>query len=102
VAYLEGERTDFRDVDVALPLPTDQRAVLEAVRQLPFGEAVSVEKLTRMTPGLDAGEDDDLSVTREALAANPAPLLIPDHRVRDGPGGAPADVEQKLRTLERL
>jgi methylated-DNA-[protein]-cysteine S-methyltransferase len=39
---------------------------------------------------------------REALAANPVPLLIPDHRVRDGPSGAPPPVEQKLRAVEGL
>lgn len=101
-AYFEGKRDDFRDVDVALTVPTDQRAVLEATRQIPFGESVSVEQLARMTPTLDASDDDDQMLVREALDANPAPIVIPDHRVRDAPSAAPPEVEQKLRSLEGL
>ena len=101
-AYLEGEREDFESVEVALTVPTDQRAVLEAVRGVPYGEDVSVAQLARMTPGLDPEDDDDQRLVREALAGNPAPLLIPDHRVRDGSSAAPPDVEQKLRSLEDL
>ena len=101
-AYLEGERETFDDVTVALTVPTDQRTVLEATRTVPYGEQVSVERLARMTPGLDADSDEDHDAVRAALAANPAPLLIPDHRVRDGPSGAPPEVEQRLRSLEGL
>lgn len=101
-AYFEGARDDFRDVDVALTLPTDQRAVLEAVRAIPYGESASVEQVARMTPDLDASDDDDQRLVREALAANPAPILVPDHRVRDGPSAAPPDVEQRLRSLEGI
>ncbi|PSP81596.1 cysteine methyltransferase [Halobacteriales archaeon QS_1_68_20] len=100
-AYLEGETDDFRDVSVALTLPTDQRSVLEAVRQVGYGEDVDVAALTRATPGMDA-DDEDQRLVREALAANPAPLVIPDHRVRDGPSAAPPEVEQRLRSLEEL
>lgn len=101
-AYLEGAEDDFADVTVALTVPTDQRGVLETVREVPYGEQVSVEQLTRMTPGLDPDDEDDAVVVRQALADNPAPLLIPDHRVRDGPSAAPAEVEQKLRAIEGL
>jgi len=101
-AYLEGERETFRDVDVALSaaLPTERRDVLLAVREVPYGEQVSCGELARMTPGLDP--DDDLQLVRTALAENPAPLLVPDHRVRDGPSAAPPEVEQRLRSLEGL
>ncbi|WP_254537452.1 methylated-DNA--[protein]-cysteine S-methyltransferase [Halomarina litorea] len=101
-AYLEGEREEFDDVAVALTVPTDQREVLETTREVPYGEQVSVERLTRMTPGLDASSDEDHDAVRTALAANPAPLVIPDHRVRDGPSGAPPEIEQRLRALEGL
>jgi methylated-DNA-[protein]-cysteine S-methyltransferase len=101
-AYLEGEKDDFSDVEVALTMPTDQRAVLETLRTVPFGEQVSVERLARMTPDLDPEDDSDLNLVRTALDENPAPIIIPDHRVRDGPSAAPPDVEQKLRTLEGL
>lgn len=101
-AYLEGTVDEFEDVTVALTLPTDERAVLEAVREIPYGEQVTVERLTRITPGLDAESEDDRAVVRSALDANPAPLVVPDHRVRDGPSAAPPEVEQRLRSLEGL
>lgn len=98
-AYLEGKRDDFSGVEVAMTMPTDQREVLDAVRQIPYGENASVEQVARMAAGIDP---DDGRAVREALAANPAPIFVPTHRVRDGPGGMPADVETKLRTLEGL
>jgi methylated-DNA-[protein]-cysteine S-methyltransferase len=101
-AYLQGERDDFGDVTVALTTPTGRRAVLERVREIPYGEEATVEQLARMTPDRDPEEASDLALVREALADNPVPLFVPDHRVRDGPGGAPAAVEQKLRAVEGL
>ena len=100
--YVEGARDDFDDVAVALTVPTDRRDVLEALRGIPYGEQVSVEQLATMVTGLDPEDDADLDLVREALADNPAPLFIPDHRVRDGPSAAPPEVEQKLRSLEGL
>ena len=100
--YLQGTEDDFRDVTVALTVPTDHRAVLEQLRELRYGTQATVEELTGMTAGLDADDEDDRALVREALADNPAPLLIPDHRIRDGPSAAPARVEQKLRSLEGL
>ncbi|QSW98009.1 MGMT family protein [Haloterrigena alkaliphila] len=101
--YLEGlEEVTFDDVQVALTVPTDQRAVLESVREIPYGDQVSVETLARMTPDLDHEDEDDIILVRTALDENPAPILIPDHRVRDGPSAAPPPVEQKLRSLEEL
>ncbi|WP_424000093.1 methylated-DNA--[protein]-cysteine S-methyltransferase [Haloarcula salina] len=100
--YLQGTEDDFADVTVGLTVPTDQRRVLEAVREIPYGEDASVAQLARMTPDLDDDDQADLTAVREALAANPVPLLIPDHRVRDGPSAAPPPVEQKLRAVEGL
>jgi len=101
-AYLEGVEADFTDVTVALTVPTDQRDVLEIVRGVPYGSQVGVEKIAGMTPGLDPDDGDDQRLIREALQANPAPLFIPDHRIRDGPSAAPAEVAQKLRSIENL
>jgi methylated-DNA-[protein]-cysteine S-methyltransferase len=98
--YLAGAPDEFDDVELALTVPTDQRAVLEAVRKLPYGEQTSVERLARRVPELDPDADDDR--VRTALDTNPMPILIPDHRVRDGPSAAPPKVEQKLRSLEGL
>ncbi len=100
--YLEGAADDFSDVDIGLTVPTDQRAVLEALRQVPYGEQLSVERLARLVPDLDPEADADRELIRTALAENPVPLVVPDHRVRDGPSGAPPDVEQRLRSLEGL
>ena len=100
--YLEGDRDDFEDVDVGLTVPTAHRRVLEVLRNVGYGSQVSVEKLTAMTADLDPDDDSDQDLVRTALAENPIPLVIPDHRVRDGPSGAPPDVEQKLRSLEGL
>lgn len=99
-AYLEGAEDDFDDVEIGLTVPTDQRGVLESVRQVPYGDTVTVETLVRMTPDLDHESDEDRQTARTALAENPVPLLIPDHRVSDGPSGAPPAVEQRLQTLE--
>lgn len=101
-AYLEGEPDDFGGVDIGLTAPTPHRDVLEATREIPYGEQGSVEQLAGMTPGLDPSDDEDLTAVRQALADNPVPLLIPDHRVRDGPSALPPDIEQKFRTLEDL
>ncbi|WP_226012353.1 MGMT family protein [Halomicrobium salinisoli] len=100
--YLHSEEDDFRDVDVGLTVPTDRRAVLEATREIPYGQQASVEQVANMAAGLDADDEGDVTTVREALADNPVPLVIPDHRVRDGPSGAPPEVEQKLRSLEGL
>lgn len=101
-AYLEGDREDFADVTVALTVPTDHRRVLEAVREIPYGEDANVEQVVRMSAGMDPDDTEDMERAREALAANPAPLFVPDHRVRDGPSAAPPEVEQKLRAVEGL
>jgi len=101
-AYLEGVEDDFRDVEIGLTVPTDQRAVLEQTREIPYGEQRSVEALVRMTPDLDPEDEATLDLARSALAENPTPLLVPDHRVRDGPSAAPPMVEQRLRSLEGL
>lgn len=100
--YLEGARDGFEDVEVGLTVPTRHRAVLEALRNVPYGKQVSVERLARMTPDLDHEDEENLELVRNALADNPIPLIIPDHRVRDGPSAAPPGVEQKLRSVEGL
>jgi methylated-DNA-[protein]-cysteine S-methyltransferase len=98
--YLNGAEDDFDDVEVGLTVPTDQRAILESVRGIPYGETVTVETLVRMTSGMDHDSDEDRQTARTALAENPVPLLIPDHRISDGPSGAPPAVADKLARLE--
>jgi methylated-DNA-[protein]-cysteine S-methyltransferase len=100
-AYLEGETDEFQDVEIALTVPTEQRTVLEALRNVPQGEDVSVERLARMA-GLDGADEDAQATVREALSVNPVPVVVPDHRIPDGPSSAPPRVEQRLRSLEGL
>lgn len=99
-AYLTGQEDDFADVQVAMTMPTDQRAVLDAVREVPYGETATVKQLTRMVPGRDADDPEDVTAVADALAANPAPVFLPTHRVRDGPDGMPSDIAATLRSLE--
>ena len=101
-AYLESTTDDFGDVDVAMTMPTEHREVLETLRKIPYGEGTTVEAITRMASGLDPESADDQQLVRTALAENPAPLIVPDHRVSDGPSAAPPVVEQRLRSLEGL
>ena len=98
-AYLDGESDHFDDVEIGLTVPTDHRRVLEATRNVPHGETVTVDRVARMA-GLDPDDADDVETARTALSENPVPLFVPDHRVRDAPGGAPAAVAERLRGIE--
>lgn len=98
--YLDGAEDDFSDVDVGLTVPTKHRAVLEALRNVPYGDEVSVDLLARMSAGVD--HEEDIGVVRNALADNPLPLLVPDHRVQDGPSAAPTEVREYLRRVEEI
>ena len=96
--YLDGAEDHFDDVEVALTVPTDQRRVLDAVRNVPYGEQVSASRLARLA-GLDADDEDDVRTVRTALSENPVPLFVPDHRI-DAAGATPAEVAERLRALE--
>ena len=102
IAYFEGAEDDFRDVEIGLTVPTDHRTVLETLRKVPYGQSVTVERLTTMTPGLDAEETADQETVRTALQENPLPIVCPGHRVRDGPSSIPASVTARLRQIEDL
>lgn len=97
-AYFSGEPDDFSDVSVALTVPTEHRAVLDRVRELPYGETTDMETLAGMVPEIDA--DEDLDIVRAALAENPVPVFVPGHRVSDGPSAIPDRVARALRSLE--
>jgi methylated-DNA-[protein]-cysteine S-methyltransferase len=97
-AYLDGEADHFDDVEVALTVPSERRAVLDAVRTVPYGETVDVARVARLA-GLDDEDDANLETVRAALRANPVPLFIPDHRIA-GSGATPDDVAERLRALE--
>ncbi|NIB98690.1 MGMT family protein [Halobacterium sp. R2-5] len=98
--YFDGAEDDFDDVEVGLTMPTKHREVLEAVRNIPYGERVTVKRVLSMVPDVDPEDSDARETARTALAENPVPLFVPDHRVRDGPSGAPPEVVDRLRALE--
>lgn len=100
--YLDGVNVDLQSIETALTVPTGERAVLEAVREIPYGVDRTLEELAIATPTLDANDETDLEFAAEALSGNPIPLIIPDHRIRDGPSGAPTAVRRQLRALEGL
>lgn len=100
--YLAGTERDLSELKTGLTVPTDQRKVLETVRKLPFGESIGLRKLVVRTTGLDPEDRADRDRAREALASNPVPIVIPDHRIDDAPSGAPNEVRQYCRELEGL
>jgi methylated-DNA-[protein]-cysteine S-methyltransferase len=97
-AYLRGEADHFDDVQVALTVPTAQRSVLEAVRNVPYGETISVERLARLA-GLGPEDGGDIETVEAALRENPVPLFVPDHRV-EGPSATPERVARLFRAVE--
>ncbi len=101
VAFFSGEQDDFSDVVVALTVPTPQREILETLRTVPYGETVSMAQLLRMTPG-DHDPDEHLPTVQNALVGNPLPVLIPTHRVSDGPSALPPGVETAVRSVEGI
>lgn len=102
-SYLGGTvKDDFDDVPVELAVRAEIKSVLQAVREIPYGKAMSVTELLREFTELDPEDENNLDLVREALDANPTPLIIPDHRVRAAPSGAPPPIEQRLRSLERI
>ncbi|WP_281193921.1 MGMT family protein [Halorubrum sp. F4] len=91
----------FDDVEIGLTVPTDERRVLEALRELPVGESSSVSRLTRLA-GLDDNDAEDLELVTRALRENPLPIVLPDHRVEGGPYATPGKVRTTLRRVEGL
>jgi methylated-DNA-[protein]-cysteine S-methyltransferase len=98
--YLAGTQQDVTDIDIGLTVPTDQRTVLERVRKIPYGEEFPLKRVVARSQGLDPDDEADLNTARRALAENPIPLLIPDHRVADGPSNVPEDIRTTLRKIE--
>ncbi|NMG83642.1 MAG: methylated-DNA--[protein]-cysteine S-methyltransferase [Methanosarcinales archaeon] len=94
-AYLDGERIDFSRYSVDLENLTDfQQLVLNEVKQIPYGVTVTYGMLAR-----------DLQTSPRAiggaLSKNPAPIVIPCHRVigKHGLGGFAWGVTIKKQLL---
>ena len=96
--WFAGDRREF-----AVPVDLDavsgfQRRVLEAAREIPFGETVSYREMA-----IAAGSPGAVRAAGTAMGANPVPILIPCHRVirSDGsPGMYGGGEELKRRLLD--
>jgi O-6-methylguanine DNA methyltransferase len=76
-AYFEGERVSFADVTVDLEWCTPlQRAIAEALRNVPYGETVSYGELSAL-----AGRPQAPRAAGAFCAQNRLPLVFPCHRV---------------------
>lgn len=100
LAYLDdGQQADLSTVAIALTVPTEHRHVYETVRAIPFGTERTVADVVARTATLASGEEG-AGIVRTALAANPIPLLIPEHRVAEIDGSTDAEIRRRLRDLE--
>lgn len=98
----DGESETFDDVELALTVPTDRRHVLDALRRVPRGASITTAELAGMTAGLDPSDDESLRTVQTALRENPVPVVVPDHRVTDGPDATPSTVASVLRRVEGI
>lgn len=98
--YLAGRRTFFSVPVDLTSLPVFQRRVLEAAREIPFGEARPYAWVAHRI-----GRPRAVRAVGTALARNPVPLVIPCHRVvrSDGTPGEyalGAAMKRRLHALE--
>lgn len=98
---LDGRRTDLADIALDLGAGSDfERSVWEAARRIPCGEVRSYGDIAR-----EIGAPQGAQAVGVALGRNPAPIIVPCHRVlaadgRSGGFSAPGGVETKFRILE--
>jgi len=103
--YFNGWRTDFDEFPLDLSGGTPfQRKVWTTTRVIPYGEVRTYRWI-----GMEMGRPRAMRAIGAALGANPAPLLVPCHRVvaADGllcgfsaRGGV--DLKAKMLELERV
>jgi len=101
VEYLSGKRAFFTvPVDLS-GAPEFQRRVLEATRDIPFGEARPYAWIAARI-----GHPRAVRAVGTALGRNPVPLIVPCHRVWRSDGGLGgylfgAGLKRRLSQLER-
>jgi methylated-DNA-[protein]-cysteine S-methyltransferase len=100
-AYFEGSRDSFADVELDLDGATPfQRAVVDALRGVPWGEVVTYGELAAL-----AGYPNAQRAAGSVCAHNRFPLVVPCHRVvsSDGLGSYGSlglDYKRRLLALE--
>jgi len=97
--YLRGERDTFADVALELDWCSPfQRAALEALRRVPYGETVTYGELAAL-----AGRPNAQRAAGSICASNRYGLFVPCHRVvgASGPGSyGSLGLDYKRRLLE--
>jgi methylated-DNA-[protein]-cysteine S-methyltransferase len=95
-AYFDGNRDGFADVALELDGYTAfQRAVVETLRQVPWGNVVTYGELAAL-----AGYPNAQRAAGSVCAGNRFPLVVPCHRVVAANGIGSSGVEMKRRLLE--
>ncbi len=85
LAWYGGAREDFLDVPLDLDGATEfQRAVVEALRRVPWGETVTYGELAVL-----AGYPNAYRAAGTVCAGNRFPLFVPCHRVVSASGLGP-------------
>ncbi|MDZ7689148.1 MAG: methylated-DNA--[protein]-cysteine S-methyltransferase [Halobacteriales archaeon] len=96
--YLDAETRATPDVPYALTVSGVERSALERTRDIPYGTTLTYDEFA------DSLGEDDVERVRDALHANPVPIVLPSHRVvaEDGVGGfaGPRRVKRLLLKLE--
>ncbi|HIE31532.1 MAG TPA: methylated-DNA--[protein]-cysteine S-methyltransferase [Methanosarcinales archaeon] len=98
IRYLDGEVVDFSGYGVDLSHLTDfEQRVLCETRKIGYGSMITYSKLARAI-----GRPKAARAVGNALRKNPAPIVIPCHRVvaKSGIGGYVLGVDLKRRLLE--
>ncbi len=96
--YFNGERTEFSCRTLFVDGTEFERAVWNAVREVPYGETRTYRWLAEKT-----GRPQAFRATGRALGKNPLPIIVPCHRIieADGTiGGYSSGREIKRRLLE--
>lgn len=82
-SYFEGDRVDFRDVEVDLSHYGEFHArVILATREIPYGSVTTYARLAKM-----AGSEKAARAAGQAMARNRTPIIVPCHRVICSDGG---------------
>lgn len=75
--YFDGESVVFEQLDFLLPQGTPfQQAVWQALRGIPYGQAVSYADIARKI-----GKPNAVRAVANAVGRNPISILVPCHRV---------------------
>ena len=101
LSHLRTGRGDLRDIPLDLQVGPFEREVLEFLRDLPRGKTITYGEIAR-----HLGRPRAARAVGRACARNPAPLVIPCHRVVPASGGlgnytGEGGAQTKRKLLER-